>query len=135
MNLFGPFQRLFFFSSKVGKEYNVGFFQKAILIAKFIKNTKRIPIASSWMEHLEMAKEILNVSSSVQGDVIECGSFMGGSTANLSLVCSIVKRKLVVCDSFQGLPEPSENDKHHELLYSATHINYEKGQYMPSSID
>ena len=45
------------------------------------------------------------------GVVVECGCFMGGSTANLSLVCGIVGRGLIVYDSFEGLPRPTPGDR------------------------
>ena len=41
-----------------------------------------------------------------KGAVVECGCWCGGSTANLSLVCDIVGRQLIVYDSFEGLPPP-----------------------------
>ena len=40
----------------------------------------------------------------MEGVVVECGCFLGGSTANLSLVCEVVGRELIVYDSFEGLP-------------------------------
>ena len=44
--------------------------------------------------------------------MVECGCFLGGSTANLSLVCDIVGRELIVYDSFEGLPPPEADDKY-----------------------
>ncbi len=58
-----------------------------------------------------MALKILEVSPDVEGDVIECGTWKGGSAANLSLVCRITNRKLRICDSFQGLPEGDPRDR------------------------
>jgi O-methyltransferase len=42
--------------------------------------------------------------------VVECGTYAGGSTANLSLVCALVGRELEVFDSFEGLPDPEARD-------------------------
>jgi hypothetical protein len=42
--------------------------------------------------------------------VVECGSYRGGSAANLSLICDIVGRELIVYDSFEGLPEAEAGD-------------------------
>jgi hypothetical protein len=53
-----------------------------------------------------MARKILETPPEVHGDVIECGTWKGGSATNLSLVCRIFGRKLKVYDSFEGLPEP-----------------------------
>jgi len=47
----------------------------------------------------------------VPGDIIECGTWKGGSATNLSLVCRITGRKLRIFDSFQGLPPAVEGDR------------------------
>ncbi len=41
----------------------------------------------------------------VEGDVIECGTYKGFSACCLSWVCSYLNRRLIVADSFEGLPE------------------------------
>ena len=38
----------------------------------------------------------------MEGAVLECGSWQGGSSANLSLICRLTKRKLLIYDSFQA---------------------------------
>lgn len=38
------------------------------------------------------------------GPIVECGCFLGGMTAKLSLVCDMTDRDLYVFDSFNGLP-------------------------------
>jgi len=124
-----PLSVAYFFSPEVGRDYHIGYFQKILLVSKFVRNTRKIHTASGWQEHLEMASEILKIPPSMKGDIIECGCFKGGSTANLSLVCSLVNRKLVVCDSFEGLPAPDESDKCHYLTHSSRRIEYESGQY------
>jgi hypothetical protein len=63
-----------------------------------------------------MAREILAVPPAVAGDVIECGVWKGASSASLSLVCRLVGRRLLVCDSFNGLPGQGMQ------LYRAPHI-------------
>lgn len=60
------------------------------------------------------------------GDVVECGCFKGGSTARLSLVCRELRRKLVVFDSFEGLPEPGARDTHHQI---ARPRRFVRGEY------
>src|SRR5258707_1959140 len=58
-----------------------------------------------------MALKILEPPPEVEGDVIECGTWKGGSAANLSLVCRIVGRRLKVFDSFEGLPSGEAGDR------------------------
>jgi hypothetical protein len=55
-------------------------------------------------------EEIIELDPSVPGQVIECGAYLGGSAAKISHAVSIGKRKLIVCDSFQGLPPVDSND-------------------------
>jgi O-methyltransferase len=57
---------------------------------------------------LFMAEALLSLRE--DGAVVECGCFMGGSTAKLSIVSKLVGRKLVVFDSFEGLPAVDEYD-------------------------
>lgn len=45
------------------------------------------------------------VSHDVPGDVLECGCFKGYSSCCLSWACACLGRKLIVADSFQGLPD------------------------------
>jgi O-methyltransferase len=44
----------------------------------------------------------------VPGVLVEAGSFKGSSTAKLSLVAEAVGKRLVVFDSFQGIPDNAE---------------------------
>jgi hypothetical protein len=123
-----PLFVLFFLKSN-GSQYGVGFAKKLRLIWQFRRNTRRIKTASDWREHLTMAARILEIPRTIEGDVIECGCFKGGSTANLSLICKLVGRKLLVFDSFEGLPQPEESDRIHEMDVSGRVIEYQQGQY------
>lgn len=108
---------------------NLSNLTKMTLVWKTFRNTRRIPTASTFVEHLIMASYILRIPKEMQGVIVECGCWKGGSTANLSLVAGIVRRKLFVFDSFEGLPEPSEEDRVHLLpLLREKHI-YSKGSW------
>ena len=69
------------------------------------------------------------VPKEAEGVVVECGSYKGGSTANLSLVCDSCNRELEVFDSFEGLPEPSHSDKTHFAINTEETHNYLKGDF------
>ena len=62
----------------------------------------------------------------VPGVIAEFGCFKGGSTAKLSLVAEHVGKRLVVFDSFEGLPEPEPWDADHEIERPRT---FARGQY------
>lgn len=61
-------------------------------------------------EALHVLEAILELPEEVPGAVVECGSYLGASTAKLSLAAAMTGRKLVVCDSFEGLPEVTAKD-------------------------
>src|SRR6202044_3155041 len=124
-----PIILLDFFRFETGREFGVGFYTKIWLLFKMGRNNRRIATASHFLEHLIMCTQILHVPRSVEGTVVECGSFKGGSAANLSLVCDLCDRKLEVFDSFGGLPEPSDTDKRHILVNSREIHSYEQGAF------
>jgi hypothetical protein len=121
-----------YFDKKTGEEYEINFFTKIILIYKMKMNNKRIITASNFLEHLIMASKIFNIPKSVEGCVVECGSYKGGSTANLSLVCNLTNRKLEVFDSFAGLPEPKDIDQSHILVNTSEVHTYTGGAFSGS---
>jgi Macrocin-O-methyltransferase (TylF) len=121
-----------YFSRKTGKEYNIGFFTKIKVFFAMLRNDIKIPTASFFIEHLIMAEKIMNIPKDKRGIIIECGSYKGGSSSNLSLVCSLCKRELHIFDSFEGLPEPEDYDKSHPVLKSEENQVYKKGDWAGS---
>ncbi len=78
------------------------------IVRRFEKIDESVPIASTPVEGLMLAEIMLSLDC--PGDVVECGCFSGGSSAKLSIVAEVTGRKLVVCDSFEGLPEVDEDN-------------------------
>lgn len=99
---------------------------------RFIRNTHSVTTASSFSEHLAIASHIIGMPPSVEGCVIECGCFKGGSTVNLSLAAAQAGRELHVFDSFDGLPTPVNGDGEHVLHFDRTYNTYERGMYSGS---
>ena len=124
-----PIILLGYLDSATGREFGIGFFTKISLIVKMARNNRRITTASHFLEHLTMATQIMRVPRAVEGCVVECGSFKGGSATNLSLVCDLCDRKLEIFDSFAGLPEPEAGDKDHFLVNVEEVHRYEEGGF------
>lgn len=61
-------------------------------------------------EALRIVEAIIELPAGTPGVLVECGAFQGGSTAKLSLAAELAGRDLIVCDSFQGLPEVAGRD-------------------------
>ncbi len=99
-----------FFARTTGREYGVGTWRKLLLFLRIIRNNLRIPTGSHVFEHLVMAAKIMQVPKSLPGCIVECGSWKGGSAANLSLVADLCGRQLHVFDSFAGLPTPDRSE-------------------------
>ena len=107
-----PISIFFILSSKrIHPAYRMTPLRKAKLGLRMFLNTRRIPTGTSHRCHLAMALKLLETPPDTAGDVMECGTWKGGSAANLSLVCRMVGRKLRVFDSFQGLPKLDPRDR------------------------
>lgn len=127
-----PSLLVFLSDADVGREYGVGFSQKLLLVVKFAMNTRRLETLSRAREHVELAAAILRIPRRIEGDIVECGCYLGGSAVNLSRVCALVDRRLVICDSFEGLPEPGEHDRSHVNLHSGLTDEYYRGRFAAS---
>jgi len=119
-----------YFRRSTGREYRIGFCTKLVLVLKMARNNLRVTSASTFVEHLVMATRIMQVPRAVPGVVVECGTYQGGSAVNLSLMCALCGRRLQLFDSFAGLPEPSETDKHHTLLDCSKVHTYARGAFL-----
>ena len=108
-------------SKKIHSSYRMSIFRKFKLGFTMFLNNLRIQSGTLYKTHLAMALKILETPPDVAGDIIECGTWKGGSAANLSLVCRIAGRKLKIYDSFEGLPDGEAGDREAKF--------YKKGDY------
>ncbi len=92
--------------------YGLTWWKRIDLGVRMFRNTRRITTGTSYKAHLAMAAKLFQIPPSVEGAVVECGCWKGGSTTNLSLICDIVGRELIVYDTFAGLPTAPANDKY-----------------------
>jgi len=98
-------------SSALHPGYKLGFFRKQWLGWRMFLNKLRVPTGTSYKSHLAMALKIFETPPDILGDVVECGTWQGGSAVNLSLACKLAGRKLIIYDSFEGLPEGQTEDR------------------------
>jgi O-methyltransferase len=97
---------------RIDPAYRLTWPRKLRLARRMWRTTRQVHTATSYKAHLAMAVKLLEIPPSVPGVVVECGCFLGGSTANLSLACDVAGRDLIVYDSFEGLPPPKEGDRY-----------------------
>jgi O-methyltransferase len=87
-----------------------GCWKRARLALNLLWVHLRVSCAHSPAELLAVVEEILLLPPEVPGVIVECGCYQGGSSAKLSLAAGMANRPLIVCDSFQGLPQPETSD-------------------------
>ena len=122
-----PWDVLSIMRPATGRQYEVGLLAKIKLLRAVMRNSIQPSSASSFQELVSVVRQVLKVPIEMEGVVGEFGCFKGMSTASLSLVCALTKRKLIVFDSFEGLPEPREDATIRNLVGRPT--IYSKGDY------
>jgi O-methyltransferase len=121
-----------YFSREAGQEYGVGLLTKIRLLFIMIRNNFRVLSASNFLYHLMMAGKILRIPKDLEGALVECGCYKGGSAVNLSHLASLCGRRLHLFDSFEGLPPPAEGDGEHLVLSELQVRTYDRGAYAGS---
>jgi O-methyltransferase len=123
---YAPPELVRFLHPRVGADYGVGFLEKLGLIRAAYRNSSRPGSFSFVLEHLALMRGVLLVPATCAGAVAEFGCFKGFSTSSLSLVCKRTGRRLLVFDSFEGLPDPGAPLEH---LADGTTITYRVGEF------
>jgi O-methyltransferase len=127
-----------FLAALAGRIYNARWFlSKAVnpedrrlrtgLLKKFREIERNIRVEHMEREMLLMADFLLTTKAS--GCMVECGCFLGGSSAKLSLVASATGRKLYVCDSFEGLPEVKPGEAAFASAATGQRRDFKTGEY------
>src|SRR6185503_16093099 len=125
--LTAPVSIFFILTSRaIHPAYRLSWFGKMCLGWRMALNKLRIRTGTSYKSHLAMALKILETPPDVAGDIVECGTWRGGSAVNLSMIAKLTGRRLLIFDSFEGLPEGDETDRQ---------AFYETGDYCGSIED
>ena len=91
--------------------YHLTWWRRVVFGLRAVRNKHSIPTGTSYKTALVLALKLFEMPPEVEGVVMECGTWKGGTSATLSLACKIVGRKLVICDSFEGLPKSDPVDR------------------------
>ena len=111
-----------------GWQYGVRRRDKWSLLRRALRNAPHFKSLTTPAQQLWLCHELFKVSVKARGDVVECGCYDGASTAVLSVACKLVGRKLHVCDSFEGLPEP-EADEKVTIRTGKTFYHWKEGEF------
>jgi O-methyltransferase len=117
-----------FIHSPIGHDYQLDEKSRFELVKKFRYIDSCVPGRSGTAYFITLAKEILSIPPDSKGDLIECGCFQGKSTCFLSILAKITSRRLLVCDSFEGLP-PESGDMKYTAKYHGHIAQYAKGDF------
>jgi O-methyltransferase len=97
------------------------------IVRRFEQIHAAVPTASTPTEGLILAEGLLSMEA--PGDIVECGCFAGGSSAKLSIIAKLRGKRLIVCDSFEGLPEGGEVPVHARRKVEDVTENWVAGDY------
>lgn len=92
--------------------------QRQMLLKRMREVSKHVPCPHSESDVLSFGVELLSLPPTQNGCIVEAGAYKGGSTAKFSLFAKRVGRKLVVFDSFEGLPDNTEDHDKSVFGYS-----------------
>lgn len=87
---------------------NIAFAERLKLIYRFCVISSFVKCAHTESEILDVVKGMLTVPSTANGCFVEAGCFKGASAAKFSLIAKMLNRKLILFDSFEGIPENDE---------------------------
>jgi len=92
--------------------------QRQTLLRQLREISKNVSCPHNESEILTVGLEVLSIPKDREGYVVEAGLYKGGSTAKISLFCKLSGRKLVAFDSFEGIPENTEEHAKSTLGHS-----------------
>lgn len=94
------------YNKRIHPAYGMTPWKRLRLAWRIYRNQFRIFTATTWKAHLAMAAKLLEIDPEVEGVVVECGCFRGGSSVNLSLICDIVGRELILSTPSRACRRP-----------------------------
>lgn len=112
-----------------GLKYKLNAQDRLNLVRKFIKIINNVKSATSLEVHLTIAKYLLSLPKSKNTVIVECGCYKGASSCSISIICKIIGKKLIIYDSFEGLPDVSTKNRTY-YLHLKKKEKYKKGMYL-----
>ena len=116
-------------NDEYGGHFNISSSVRKYILKRILYSLSRVETATNILVQILLVKEILKIKRK-NICVVECGCFKGSSTIALSIVCKLINAKLIVYDSFEGLPSSEKNLG----LRNYPHLNlygyYKKGMYL-----
>lgn len=90
--------------------------QRRRLVRSLYRISNQVDCPHDESQILEFLAAVLTLPETVEGCIVEAGCYKGGSAAKFSLAASMVRRELVLFDSFAGLPDASGDTGGHSIF-------------------
>jgi len=121
-----------FINSNSGKKYGLNKYDRINIVYKITNILKNISSATNLNVHLALINSILEIPTSTkEGYLVEAGCYYGATSCSMSIAAKILNKKLIIYDSFSGLPD--DDDKKLKIF---DHLKvkgfYKKGMYSAS---
>src|SRR5690349_2998183 len=113
-------------SLQLGRLGTLDYHERTLLARRMQEVHANILCAHTHGEMVRIVREVFAVADDLPGCIVEAGCFKGGSTAKLSIAAAAVGRRLVVFDSFEGIPE---NDEPHDETIFGDQARFVAGSY------
>lgn len=93
---------------QLGRLGTLDYRRRGVLVGRLLDVHANIVCAHTHHEMVHILREVFAIADDVPGVIVEAGCFKGGSTAKLSIAAAEIGRRLIVFDSFEGIPDNSE---------------------------
>jgi O-methyltransferase len=122
-------QRAFAVKFLLDWRLGISFFDRYWIVRQHYLASSRIISPHTTEEMLTVIREILMLPNDHEGRIVEAGSYKGSSSAKFSLAAKLAGRRLIICDSFRGLPF---SDERHGLSIENKGVTFHEGDFAGS---
>ena len=99
-----------FINTPYGKKYGLDSKDRVGILKRLKASLSKVDSATSLEAQITLIKEVLSIDKKIKKKfIVECGCYKGSSTIALSIAAKIIGAKLIVYDSFKGLPISEKN--------------------------
>ena len=114
---------------QIGKQFGLKYLDKIKILNKLRDSISNIDSATDINIHIILLKHILSLKKNSDGFIVECGAYKGATSIVLSIAAKITGRKLIIYDSFKGLPNSEADIKKRYYPHLKVTGRYKKGMY------
>ena len=118
-----------FINFDYGKNYNVTKNTRLNILYRLQISHSKVESATILKTQIILVKKILIIKKKKNICIVECGCFKGSSTIALSIAAKIIGAKLIIYDSFEGLPSSEKSIGPRNYPHLNLYGYYRKGMY------